>query len=89
MKKLILPCLFCALFCLVLPTVGVTFCQMTETIEFCYNNKVFNYNLSNNIKTSTQFDLNYEINKYNRFGTQHERINLLNKMNEMKYVHQA
>lgn len=51
-----------------------------ETIEFTYNDRVFFYDLATNKKQSTQFDINYEINKYNRFGSYAERKMLLEKM---------
>lgn len=51
-----------------------------EQIEFFYQDKVFVYNLLDNVKTSTQFDLDYEINKYNRFGTKQDRLALFNKI---------
>lgn len=49
-------------------------------MHFNYNGRIFTYTLSNNIKSSKQFDLNYEINKYNRFGSMDERIELLKHM---------
>ncbi len=43
-------------------------------IEFFYKNRVFQYDLQKNIKKSSQFDLNYEINKYNRFEMSERKI---------------
>jgi len=56
------------------------FAFKNEQIKFYYNGKVFIYSLSENIKESNQFDLNYEINKYKRFSTKEERIKLLKKL---------
>lgn len=52
----------------------------SEKVEFYYNNKVFNYTLENNLKFNDQFDLNYKINKHNRFGTTKDRQQLLKNM---------
>lgn len=54
--------------------------QGGEHIEFVYGDRVFFYDLAPNKKSSTQFDLNYEINKYNRFGSTQARQQLLEKM---------
>lgn len=51
-----------------------------ETLEFYYNGKVFSYQLSSNIKHSKQFDINYQINKYNRFASKESRKEILLKM---------
>ena len=80
MKKIVLPCLLCVFFLMLATIVGVTYCFQGEHIEFIYGEKVFDYFLDPNIKTSSRFDLNYEINKYNRFGLAKERVELLNKM---------
>lgn len=80
MKKVILPCLLCVIFLLVSSSIGFVYAYTPEEMEFIYNGKVFSYSLADNIKTSNQFDLNYEINKYNRFGSQSERILLLEHM---------
>ena len=74
MKKAILPCLLCVFLFLLSTNVGIVFAFYSEQIEFVYQDKVFAYNLENNIKTSKIFDIDYEINKYNRFGTKEERI---------------
>lgn len=59
---------------------GVYASENANRIEFLYNNNVFVYNLDKNKKTNTQFDINYELNKYNRFGSEADRINLLKHM---------
>ena len=59
--------------------------KLNENINFYYQNKVFTYNLSKNIKTSDQFDLHYEINKYERFSTKQNRINLLQSMKNLGF----
>jgi len=51
-----------------------------EKLEFMVEGKVFVYNLNKNIKTNDVFTANYEINKYNRFGSTEERKNLLKHM---------
>lgn len=51
-----------------------------EHVEFNFNGRTFCYNLADNIKDSSQFDLNFELNKFNRFGTKQQRQQLLNKM---------
>ena len=68
MKKLI-PCLMCVVFLLVAISINPVYAYVPETIEFSYNGKIFNYNLQENIKQSSVFDINYEINKYKRFST--------------------
>lgn len=52
----------------------------TEQVEFYFNGRHYIYSLEPNIKTSKQFDLNFEINKFNRFGTHEERKQLLARM---------
>ena len=51
-----------------------------EQLTFTYNSRIFDYFLKDNIKTSSQFDLNYQLNKYNRFASREERIDLLKHM---------
>lgn len=80
MKKFILPCLLCVFFLIVATNVGVVYACQDEQIKFSYNGRIFTYSLQDNIKTSNIFSIDHEINKYNRFGSQNERINLLNKM---------
>ena len=80
MKKAILPCLLCVIFFVVTLGVGQVYAFSPEDMQFNYNGRIFTYSLENNIKTSSQFDLNYEINKYKRFGSRNERIELLKHM---------
>lgn len=80
MKKTMLMCLICVIFYVFTTSVGVVYCNQNEQIEFIHNGKIFSYNLSSNFKTSSQFDLNYEINKYSRFGSKEERVQLLKKL---------
>ncbi len=54
-----------------------------EQLEFNYNNLVFNYKLNKHIKKHPRFDINYEINKYNRFGTHKDRQALLQHLIEV------
>lgn len=51
-----------------------------DDIEFFREQKSFTYNIDKNKKTSTQFDLNEEINRYNRNGNDSERCELLQHM---------
>jgi len=80
MKKITLMCLICVIFYAFACSVGQVFCFSPEHIEFFHNQKVFTYRLENNLKTSSQFDLNYEINKHDRFGSKEKRIMLLKNM---------
>ena len=80
MKKVILTCITCVIFFVIATNFGGVYAFHGEQIEFVYNGRIFNYSLEENIKTSSIFDVNYEINKYNRFGKESERIQLLNKM---------
>lgn len=84
MKKLIL-CLLCVVFLLVAISVNPVYALSNEYMEFYYNGKVFNYSLQDNIKQSNVFDINYEINKYNRFGSPDERIKLLKHMSNIGF----
>lgn len=72
--------LFIFAFCLIFVPVGITFADTGEQIEFVYKDRIFHYELNQNIKKSSQFDLDYEINKYRRFGGVEERKSLLNHM---------
>ena len=80
MKKTIICFVLCVIFLSLTTSVGVVYASEQENIEFFYNEKIFTYSLSSNIKTSDIFDINHEINKFNRFGTHHERVDLLKKM---------
>ena len=80
MKNFITLCLLCVIFLFSATTVGTVYAFQPEQIEFVYNGKIFNYSLDENVKTSSVFSVNREINKYNRFGSTDERIHLLKKM---------
>lgn len=80
MKKLIPLCLICVIFFTFFLSIGATFCFQNELIEFYHNGKIFTYSLEENIKKSEIFDINFKINKFNRFSSTNERIKLLNKM---------
>ena len=67
----------CFLLFLLCSSVGVVFAIPEEKLTFNYENKIFTYYLSKNIKHSNQFDINYEINKLNRFGSKEVRQSLL------------
>ena len=80
MMKGLLTCLLCVIFLFISQSVGVVYAFQPDQMKFTHNNKVFTYNISSNIKHSNQFDLNHEINKYKRFGSTEERIQLLQYM---------
>ena len=82
MKKII-PFIMCVFLFLVTINVDTVYACTNETMNFNYNGKIFTYSLIDNIKSSNQFDLNYEINKYNRFSTQINRIKLLEHLNSI------
>jgi vancomycin resistance protein YoaR len=77
MKKLLLTCVMCFLFGLLSVNIGHTFAFNNENLEFYYNNKVFTYSLSNNIKTNNQFDIKLQLNKFDRFSNSEKRKKLL------------
>ncbi len=80
MKKFVVFCLICVIFVLIFPQkLPVSACS-DEQIDFIYNNKIFSYQLENNVKKSNVFDENFKINRYNRFGSKVERQNLLEYM---------
>lgn len=83
MKKYIISSLLCVFFVLLTFSVGNVYAFDDEILEFYYNNKVFIYKLSENIKQSTQFDINLKVNKYNRFGGYENRKELLEHMVEI------
>ncbi len=79
MKKTISLCLICVFFICCLNLKAVYAFENTE-INFLFNNQIYTYSLNNNLKNSTEFDLNYEINKYNRFGSSEDKKQLLKTM---------
>lgn len=83
-NKLKVLVIFCFLVAVMLSflcvSVGKVYCQDNEKVEFTYNGRVFGYELIDNIKSSPQFDLNYEINKYNRFSSGEDRKKLFKHM---------
>jgi len=83
MKKFVTFCLMCVIFCLTFSSHLPVSATSNEQIDFIFNNKIFSYQLEPNIKSSSIFDANYKINKYNRFGSTIERQNLLKYMIEI------
>ena len=79
MKKALPIVMLCVIFILSF-NIQKVFAMDYEQIDFYYDNKIFSYSLVNNIKTSSQFDVNFEINKYKRFSSKQERIKLLTKL---------
>lgn len=80
MKKFVTFCLICVIFVWIAPNKMPVFSTSCEQINFIYNNKIFTYQLENNIKSSEIFEFNHQLNKYNRFGSKTERQNLLKHM---------
>jgi len=78
MKKLLAMWMICVIFLLSVNVQSVF--AFKEKIEFSFNGLHYIYYLEPNIKTSKQFDINFEINKFNRFGTKEERKKLLERM---------
>ncbi len=78
MKKLSIFAL--ASFALIVGLTNPTITAYADDIEFFSEQKSFNYNIEQNRKSSTQFDLNEDINRYNRNGTGADRRELLAKM---------
>ena len=76
MKKT-LPILLILLLFLSSVSIRPVFALNNEKLEFYYQSQIYTYTLSENIKQSNQFDLNYKINKFKRFTTKTERQNLL------------
>ncbi len=79
MKKALPIVMLCVIFILSF-NIQKVFAMDYEQIDFYYDNKIFSYSLVNNIKISSQFDVNFEINKYKRFSSKQERIKLLTKL---------
>ena len=77
MKKLIGLCLLCVIFFSITLSITPTYALQNERLEFLYNDKVFIYSLNKNIRSSSVFDVNYKLNKYNRFGSTKDRQKLL------------
>lgn len=83
MKK-ILTCLLCVIFILSL-YIQPTYCFKHEQLTFVYNDNIFEYTLTPNIKKSTIFDIDFDIKKHNRFGNRTERKELLKKMLKARF----
>ena len=80
MKRSFFLCALCVIFVFILVGIDKVYAIDYDHIEFLYNDRIFTYSLDQNIKTSTQFDINYELNKYKRFGSKQERQQLLKTM---------
>ncbi len=89
MKKFwgVIATILCVVVCLFAFPCGVkkAYAKQGEQLEFFYAGRVFNYSLNKNIKKSSRFDLNYQINKYNRFSSKEERQNLLKHMLDLGF----
>lgn len=83
MKKFLLINLLIIFIAVILP-IKQTFCfdniNINEKIELIYNNSIYSYSLNDNIKHSNQFDLDEQINRYERFSNKENRQKLLKKM---------
>lgn len=88
MKKWIVPLsILCVIFLIFISANNIPFVRaesesMNEQIEFVYQDKIFLYDLGENKKSSSIFEIDYEINKYNRFGSKEDRSRLLSDMIE-------
>lgn len=93
MKKFVIFCFICVIFCLY--PIGLNthfYCSASnilstntnscpdENFEFHHNNNVFTYNLNQNIPQSTIFSTKLNLNFSNRFTTINERKQLLTKL---------
>ena len=84
MKKTLCVALICVIFILSVNIQSV-FAFNNETIEFVFNNRIFEYCLETNIKKGALFDEDFKINQYNRFSSYKERKELLIKMNKLGF----
>lgn len=94
MKRQLLFAFICVFFVCVafsfLPNTKLFACQdytanINEQINFTYKNKTFSYLLKPNVKKCDVFSVDYQINKYNRFGTKTDRKHLLEKMTNLGF----
>ena len=79
MKKT-LPILLILLLFLSSVSIRPVFALNNEKLEFYYQSQIYTYTLSENIKQSNQFDLNYKINKLNLFSNKNDRQKLLSQL---------
>ncbi|MCQ2556184.1 MAG: VanW family protein, partial [Clostridia bacterium] len=77
MKKLIILAIVCVIF---VGTASVPQCFCAEEIVFCCGRQEFTYNIANNTKKANNFYEDFELNKYNRFGTTQQKKELLAHM---------
>ena len=89
MKNKICISLICVIFLLSISSINTTYALKNEQLEFLYNDKIFTYNLSSNIKSSSVFSLDFESNKYHRFGSKQERQKLLKHLLNLKFDNQV
>ncbi len=80
MKKSLVLAVFCVIFSYFVLSIGAVYCRDPDSFNFYYNDKIFNYQLTNNTKTSSQFDQAYLLNKYGRFSSTADRKKLLSHM---------
>ena len=80
MKFKVLSAVLCVIFFIFSTNIGVVYSSSPEHIEFVYGEKVFDYHLSSNIKSSNVFTEDFELKKYNRFSAIKERQQLLARM---------
>ncbi len=82
MKKLIISSLVCVIFICAL---AVPQCFCLNEIVFVCDNKEFTYSVDKNIKKSRNFYEEFELNKYNRFGTTAQKKELLIRMLQLGF----
>ena len=85
MKNKVLICLLCVIFIVFALPVGKAYAFDDDYLEFYHKDKIFTYSLSHNIKTSSQFDINYQLNKYKRFSSKAERQQLMKYMLSLEF----
>ncbi|MCQ2564450.1 MAG: peptidoglycan binding domain-containing protein, partial [Clostridia bacterium] len=77
MKKLFILAIICVIF---VGTASVPQCFCLEEIVFLCGKQEFVYTVDKNIKKSNNFYEEFELNKYNRFGTMEQKRELLEHM---------
>lgn len=80
MKKIISLLIICVIFVFNYKPHYFAYADSNEMINFYFQDSFFEYNLSENIKNSDVFDIDYEINKYDRFSNYETRKDLINKL---------
>ena len=85
MKKIISVLLLCVIFVFCYHPHSITNAVGGDVVEFVFNNKIFEYDITKNQKHSEIFDINYELNKYKRFSGNENRKELLITMKNLGF----